>query len=77
MVFHGKVTNGVVVFTRDAAPPEGALVKVETVDVQVATGPDSTGGLWTGLVDLAGKAEGLPADLARQHDHYLYGTPKR
>jgi hypothetical protein len=24
-----------------------------------------------------GKAEGLPQDMAEQHDHYLYGTPKQ
>jgi hypothetical protein len=29
------------------------------------------------LLKHAGKAEGLPEDLADQHDHYLYGTPKR
>jgi hypothetical protein len=26
---------------------------------------------------VAGTAEGLPPDLAENHDHYLYGTPKR
>jgi antitoxin component of MazEF toxin-antitoxin module len=25
----------------------------------------------------AGTLDGLPDDLASQHDHYLYGTPKR
>jgi hypothetical protein len=29
------------------------------------------------MEDLAGKAEGLPEDFAAQHDHYLYGVPKR
>ncbi|MDO8541902.1 MAG: hypothetical protein Q7S40_15810 [Opitutaceae bacterium] len=24
-----------------------------------------------------GRADDLPVDLARQHDHYLYGTAKR
>jgi hypothetical protein len=24
-----------------------------------------------------GRADDLPADLAQQHDHYLYGTAKR
>ena len=27
--------------------------------------------------DVIGKAQGLPADMAEHHDHYLYGTPKR
>ena len=27
--------------------------------------------------DVIGKAKGLPADSADNHDHYLYGVPKR
>jgi hypothetical protein len=30
-----------------------------------------------GLLKYAGKAEELPADAARNFDHYLYGHPKR
>jgi len=26
---------------------------------------------------MAGKANGLPRDMARNHDHYLHGVPKR
>jgi hypothetical protein len=29
------------------------------------------------LLKHAGKAVGLPQDLAENHDHYLYGTPKK
>ena len=29
------------------------------------------------LLRVAGTAAGLPPDLAENHDHYLYGTPKR
>jgi hypothetical protein len=29
------------------------------------------------LMQYAGKAKGLPSDLARNHDHYLHGTPKK
>lgn len=29
------------------------------------------------LSSVIGKAEGLPTDLADQHDHYLHGQPKR
>jgi hypothetical protein len=29
------------------------------------------------LAKLAGTVEGLPADYALNHDHYLHGTPKR
>lgn len=33
--------------------------------------------LRTALLSLAGLAKGLPRDFARNHDHYLHGTPKR
>ncbi len=29
------------------------------------------------LRELVGTAEGLPADLAQNHDHYLHGTPRQ
>ena len=29
------------------------------------------------LLSFAGKAKGLPGDVAENHDHYLYGTPKK
>ena len=28
------------------------------------------------LLEVAGTAEGLPRDMARNHDHYLHGTPR-
>ena len=33
--------------------------------------------VWDALLEFAGTAEGLPPDLAENHDHYLHGTPKR
>jgi len=29
------------------------------------------------LLEVAGTADDLPPDLSANHDHYLYGTPKR
>ena len=29
------------------------------------------------LMEVAGTADDLPPDLSVNHDHYLYGTPKR
>ena len=29
------------------------------------------------LLEVAGTAEGLPPDLAHNHDHYLHGAPRR
>jgi len=29
------------------------------------------------LLEVAGTAQGLPSDLAQNHDHYLHGTSRR
>jgi len=29
------------------------------------------------LKEFAGVAQGLPSDMARNHDHYLHGRPKK
>jgi len=53
--------------------------ELEQVDLKVhelLQAPPSPN-VWESLLELAGTAEGLPADLAEQHDHYLHGTPKR
>ena len=46
-------------------------------DVPAATSPDvddPTG--WKAAEALIGFIEDAPADMAEQHDHYLYGQPK-
>ena len=30
-----------------------------------------------GLLEIASRLEGLPRDLAQNHDHYLHGLPKK
>jgi len=72
MVYKGHIKNGKVVFDEQATPPEGAAVRVEVVE-ETADQPES---LHQFLLSIAGKAVGLPADAAINHDHYLYGTPK-
>lgn len=52
--------------------PESAEAQASTKAPQC--GRDSLSRL---LLKYAGKAKGLPRDLARNHDHYLHGTPKR
>lgn len=59
--------------------PEGTEVRVEAV---VAEGDrpllDEHGqSLGKKLMKYAGKAVGLPDDAALNHDHYVYGAPKR
>ena len=38
---------------------------------------EALGDLSAGLRRLAGRAEGLPEDLAENLDHYLHGHPKK
>ena len=72
---------------RDIAPadrkfPVGdAVLKVRRSArrVKAAKAKDETQPLsiWEKLRQWGGKCEGLPPDLARNHDHYLHGTPRR
>jgi hypothetical protein len=66
MTYIGRVHNGQIELPPDTVLPEGAVVRVETVDE-----PDPA----DCLSDLA--VDGGPPDLAAEHDHYVYGTPKR
>jgi hypothetical protein len=84
MTYRGRVKDGMIVLEDSAQLPEGAEVRVEfdpaetppvrpddvELDDQIPT-------IGQRLLKLAGKAKGLPVDAARNHDHYLYGTPKR
>ena len=74
----GTVVNGVVVFDGGSAPPDGTKVRV-TPHLNGATTPAEDAADQPTLIDLlqfAGQAEGMPADFAKQHDHYIHGTPK-
>lgn len=81
MTFKGHVQNGVVVFDEPATIPEGTVVEVVVCQVshQVSQSDDSTApSLWDRLKDVAGKADGLPADASTRVDHYLtHGLPQR
>ena len=71
----GKVSGGVVILNDSSALPDGIVVRVEPVrDAKAGTAGPS---LAEKLCRLASTAEGLPPDLARNHDHYLHGSPKR
>jgi hypothetical protein len=78
MTYRGTVINGVVVLEGTNALPEGTHVQVEPVS---PTGAHTNGQelpeLRQTLLQWAGKAKGLPSDLALNHDHYLHGRPKR
>ena len=75
----GTVENGVVKLPADAGLADGITVRVEAV-VQATppAGEDPGAGLsfYERYKEFIGMAEG-PGDMAINHDHYLYGTPKR
>jgi hypothetical protein len=72
-VYTGEVRNGVIVLDEGLPTlPEGMKVRVEPAEI--LRDLDSLQEL---LLSVAGKAQGLPEDLAEQHDHYLHGQPKR
>jgi len=80
MVYFGKVKNGKIELDPSARLPEGTEVRVETVDASSkskngsATNPSDDAVYRIG--ELAIDDFG-PPDMAEQHDHYIYGTPKR
>jgi hypothetical protein len=77
MTFQGHVRNGVVLLDDGATLPEGAAVRVELVLARQGPPPTETPPLYDSLEPFIGKAEGLPADMSVNLDHYLYGTAKR
>lgn len=83
MTLHGRIRNGVIVLDEPALLPEGAQVCVE-IQPDAELGDETAVPADTRLepiskrlLKFAGRAEGLPPDASRNHDHYLYGTPKR
>ena len=73
----GHVENGVVVLSKPGALPEGAEVDVSLVGQAAVEAVNEGPTLYERLKHVVGKAKGLPPDAAQNHDHYLYGLPKK
>jgi len=75
MVYFGKVQNGKIVPEAGARLTEGTTVRIEPVETAGAAparpGMDPFDSLGDDAVDT-----GI-TDMAAEHDHYAYGTPKR
>ena len=67
MVYFGKIKNGKIELDAQTRLPEGSIVRVEAV----AAAADPLDGLGLESVDCG------PQDLSAEHDHYIYGAPKR
>ncbi len=76
MSLEGRIHDGTVVFDQPVPLAEGTRVRVEPLS---ETKTEQKGGktLLERMGNFVGALDGLPSDLAAQHDHYLYGTPKR
>ena len=72
MNLEGTIQNGVVVLDDGLQLPDGTRVEVI---VRVPSAKPAT--LRERLLKLAGTVDDLPADMARNHDHYIHGSPKR
>jgi hypothetical protein len=68
----GTVKNGVIVLPPGTKLPEGAEVRVETLQLTGADDP-----LVAAVERLAKPRPHLPKDYALNHGHYLRGEPKR
>lgn len=72
MSFEGKVQDGVIVLDNGQQLAEGTRV-----EVVVREAPAEKLALRDRLLKLAGTVDDLPADMARNHDHYIHRAPKR
>lgn len=77
MEYRGQVKGGVVVFEAEA-PPEGVAVRVQLVaNTSAPPPPPPPTSLWEKLRTYSGSVTGLPSDMARNHDHYIHGGPRK
>ncbi len=78
MTVEGHIENGQIVLNGPLLLPNGVKVTVSVqADSGQAVGEEPLPSLYERLKSVAGKAQGLPSDLAINHDHYLHGQPKR
>ena len=71
MTVKGHVRDGVIVLDDPIELPDGAAVCVELP-------PSSRPLTWAErFKDVIGTVDDLPTDMAKNHDHYLHGAPKK
>jgi hypothetical protein len=58
----------------DLSPNQALIVRIEAKNVDE---PPTRESALAWLVANATDSTAVPSDLSHQHDHYLYGTPKR
>jgi hypothetical protein len=80
----GKVKNGKVVLGKPKALPDGTDVEVRPVKkprkpakTRTKKSKPPPRSFAQRFASFIGKATGLPPDASVNHDHHLYGVPKR
>lgn len=71
MELEGVVHNGVIVPDDATGLPEGARMRISPAP------QEKLGSFGERFAQFKGAAQGLPADLAEQHDHFRLGIAKR
>jgi hypothetical protein len=84
MTVRGKVKKGKVLLDDPRAIPDGTEVEVRPAKKRKPPAKSAKSkpkarprSLAERLANVLGKATGLPPDASINHDHYLYGLPKR
>jgi predicted DNA-binding antitoxin AbrB/MazE fold protein len=74
MVVHGTYKNGIVQLDEKVDLTEGQRVAVDLRELPVPEGETT---VWQELAKLSGILKSGRRDGSVNHDHYIYGTPKR
>ena len=84
MTVRGRIKKGKVILDKPKAFAEGTEVEVRRAQKRKTTAKHRKPKekirprpLSERLANVIGKATGLPPDASINHDHYLYGTPKK
>src|SRR5207253_2143779 len=79
MTYRGRVKNGVIQLEPAAKLKEGTPVSIRPLksSPRKSIRKKQIPSLYVRLKPVIGIAKGLPSDLAKNHDHYIHGAPKR
>ena len=80
MVYHGRVKDGVVVLEGPQAPADGVRVSMRVLKsraARIGKSKKRKPTLYDVLKPFIGIGNELPPDFSINHDHNLYGAPKR
>jgi hypothetical protein len=79
MTINGHVENGRIILDEPIPLAEGMKVRVELMSSETDQSCAAEQGptLNDQLRPIIGIVDDLPSDFARNHDHYIYGLPKK